>query len=85
MWRPETGDAAAFLINQDRCILTFDAIAELAGEAAELIRRLTIPGKQDKANGLNCSKKIFFLEREIEAATAKYHGTRLGHFICRVE
>jgi hypothetical protein len=81
----ETGNATAFLIDQDRRVGTFDAIAKLAGEMTNLIRCFAIPGKQDEPNGIGFSKKFCFLGSEFEAATAKYYSASLGHFIYPVE
>ena len=71
MRRPEPRDAAALLVDQDRCVVAADAIAQRSDEFADLSGRAAIAPEQNEADRIDGSKEIALESAETLARTTQ--------------
>ena len=60
MRRPKPCHPAAFLVDQNRRIVTADAVAQRANQIANLIRRAAVAPEQDEADRIGSGKEVAF-------------------------
>ena len=64
-------DSAAFLIDQNRCVVATDAVAQLAGEIADLLGGAAVAAEQNEADRVSGGEELTLVGREPFARAAQ--------------